>query len=297
MSHAFQACLGGIVPVDKALSNLEVQHLQVGCDAVRQAVEVLATEVVNIREEVETLVDNPSDIPFNTLNVFYYGAQSLLPNNVIPDPLGPPVAPGVRYVKYLDLGRVVRTAWVCFPFEYDVDFNFPPGVNPIFTLADSFAGQIPGYLTGSMLYVTEDYNRTQRYGAYGAERNPTNIYPVLPPPPGPPYPNDTADPLVGFGTLRKTYGELGGYVFGVYYSGPMDAVAVVNPQSLGMGGAYGAKPFYIEAVYLDNTSGPTTRLNIVFRMKYIPGLFTTPPGPFSYDDFSRNNFFTVYPIT
>jgi hypothetical protein len=233
------------------------------------------------------------------LNVFYYGAQDLLPNNVIPDPLGPPAAIGVRYTKYLDLGRVIRTAWVCFPFEFGIDSSFPPGVNPGFVMVDSFAGQVT-YSTGSMLYVTEDYNQTTRYGSYTDERNPTNLYLTLPPPPGPPYPNDTSDPLVGLGTLRKTYGDLGGYVFGVYYSNPINTTLVVNPQSLGMGGAYGAKPFYIEAVYLDNTSGPTTHLNIVFRMKYVPGTFTTPSGPFSYQDDGipgdPSSYFTVYPI-
>jgi hypothetical protein len=225
-----------------------------------------------------------------------YLGTDLQPNNIIPDPLGPPVAPGVRYTKYFDLGSVMRTAWVNFPFEgfrfvSDEYFPVPHPNNSV----DSFAGQQDQGTTSSMLYVTEDYNQTARYGSMGQERNPTNIYPTLPPPPGPPYPNDNADPWVGNSTLRKTYGELGGYVFGVYYSPPLLPSTVVSPQCVAMASqfTYGVKPYYIEAVYLDNTSGPTTRLNIVFRMKYTPGTGNTPSGPFSM---TNRDIFLVYPI-
>lgn len=153
--------------------------------------------------------------------------------DIMPD-LNVPSGTG-SYTKTYDLGVAgIVSAWVGIP-QVSLQrptFNTLAGTG-VGSGTDNYNG-----LVSSMIYVTENYLETKRFGGNAAERVP-----------------GTGQPL-GLSALRQTYSTLGGYVFGIYSdaSEPHSIVFDMGSTSVDQN---------LQAVYLDN-SGATTILTLDF---------------------------------
>lgn len=158
---------------------------------------------------------------------------------------------GASSTGYFDLGVAgVTTAWV--------NTNATAGSDWV----DSSSGVMEN--KGAMVYVTEDYTETRRHSSTVSER-------------------DGMGTSVGYGTMKQTYNDLGGYTFGTYSTGdsgtPYKCILFRSQAALPFTPEY----FVVRAIYLDN-SNATTRVN--FDFEKIP---TTNSVDYILDRFSLVN--------
>lgn len=160
------------------------------------------------------------EIPdFINMNLIALPGSSIMPDATIPNSVG-------VFSKYYDLGvSGITSAWVSVP----VFLSDQPIYNTITGTASSTS-------TSIMTYVTENFSEAKRYGGNNVEKQPDGT-------------------VVGLNNLRKSYADLGNYLFGTY---GVPEAEWVFPATI-------PTTYYVQAMYLDN-SNPTTRLVIdLFR--------------------------------
>ena len=245
--------LTGSPPQDRNYSNVAAGNASVSCNLTARPladlqlqIDALANEVANI----ETPGGGGNVLANLTPTLFY--PSSFTPNASILDTTG-------EFTKSLDLGINTTAAWVKIAGRSTIN----PTALPVIVDGLTGSNTTPSTQPLHTVYVTEDYSQTTRWSAISNELNPSSS-------------------LVGLSSLKKTYAQLGGFVFGTYVG------AVSTPRTVVFGlNLDDAQQFYVRAMYLDNTSGPTTQLVFDFVK-----LASTGAASFSNFD----SAIVVYPV-
>jgi hypothetical protein len=198
--------------------------------------------------EIAALQAGSGTNKFLSTPVIFKTIDDMLPNAIIPTG----TAPGDNIVKTFDLGRKITAGWVSFTLDFVYAQNSLSSEQNTFDSTIRFLFQNFPTNEQTMLYVTEDYSKTVRYSSFGSERTP-----------------DAISIVSNTSPLRKTYTDLGGFMFGVAYKSISgDSLPFAFSSYSYNPGMQAAEPYYLEAVYFDN-SGATTLLTFVFKVKDI----------------------------
>ena len=194
----------------------------------------------------------PSANPLSTLTPLIFTTDvNMSPDNIIPLATGP-------FTKTINLGIKTTQAWVRIK-------NATANVQSklFMALPGLFSSNANDQISTFDVYVTENYEQAMRWTAINPEENPITLQPL------------------GFSSLRKTYAQLGGFLFGTY-SGTSAKNSVVFFNT----GTLNTFNLYVRSIYLDN-SAITTKLVIDFYE-----LPSTVPGPHPFG----NTTVVVFPI-
>jgi hypothetical protein len=192
----------------------------------------------------------PSANPLSTLTPLIFTTDvNMSPDNIIPLATGP-------FTKTINLGIKTTQAWVRIKngngYAQGKLFMALPGL---------FSSNENEQISTFDVYVTENYEQAMRWTAINPEENPITLQPL------------------GFSSLRKTYAQLGGFLFGTYNgSSGKNSVVFFN--------TFGSFNLFVRSIYLDN-SAITTKLVIDFYE-----LPSSAAGPFPFG----NTTVVVFPI-